>query len=214
MQSHFSTRLPGSVPRLYGAYPEIGGLVIFMEATKSSLLPLCGMLDEDAVRYVVKQLMLRVHLLQLDGAKHGDIKPANIFVTEDAQVMMGDLGCGEWTGENGQWSIICRTPGYWAPEIDDQDSVFPITWRADIHSIGVVMTDLKDDCSNFSDEARNLAFDMQEENPEDRPMWENAHFQRWAGVHGEEVENARAGKWDDPPPSFVDAVERYLKGLF
>lgn len=291
MQARFGELLPGSMPRLFGMLLVKGGVVMLMEAAKSDLRPLYGKLDEDALRYLMKQLMLRVYLLQLYGAKHSDIKLANIFVTEGGQVILGDLGCGEWFGVNEQCSKIWGTKHYMAPEVavrfpdeeeeddssglfsseasssldeeeegadegeeeEDEEDIntgrcsggaasqsvqegegmddsgsgeaasdlmssvppgpFPITWRADIYSIGVVFEYLKCRQPLLSMEAERLLRRMKSEYPELRPTWEDADFQKWAGVRGDEVQMAHEGKWDDPPPSLIEAVKR-LVGLF
>lgn len=73
------------------------------------------------------------------GVIHGDVKPANILVTEDGRVKLTDFGMARLANHNGVDSPLLGTPAYWCPEQivgKAQDA------RSDIFSLGVVLYEM------------------------------------------------------------------------
>jgi len=70
------------------------------------------------------------------GVIHGDVKPANIFVTDDSQIKLGDFGIARFATQVSGSARLVGTPAYLSPEQikgDTQDH------RSDIFSIGIVL---------------------------------------------------------------------------
>ena len=70
------------------------------------------------------------------GIIHGDIKPANIFVTDDGNVKLGDFGVGRFATQVSGTGCLVGTPAYISPEQilgNSQDH------RSDLFSLGVVL---------------------------------------------------------------------------
>lgn len=74
---------------------------------------------------------------------HGDVKPSNIYLTEDGQVRLGDFGCSQVaTGPTtGLWVTPCTrgTPEFLAPEVRARQEYGT---QADMWSAGVCLKDL------------------------------------------------------------------------
>ena len=73
------------------------------------------------------------------GIIHGDVKPANIFVTEDGQIKLGDFGIARFATQVSGTASLIGTPAYLSPEQikgEMQDH------RSDIFSVGIVLYQL------------------------------------------------------------------------
>jgi serine/threonine protein kinase len=73
------------------------------------------------------------------GVIHGDVKPANIFVTDDGQIKLGDFGIARFATQISGAASLIGTPAYLSPEQikgEAQDH------RSDIFSVGIVLYQL------------------------------------------------------------------------
>jgi serine/threonine protein kinase len=73
------------------------------------------------------------------GIIHGDVKPANIFVTDDGQIKLGDFGIARFATQVSGAASLIGTPAYLSPEQikgEMQDH------RSDIFSVGIVLYQL------------------------------------------------------------------------
>jgi eukaryotic-like serine/threonine-protein kinase len=73
------------------------------------------------------------------GIIHGDVKPANVLITEDGRVKLTDFGMARLASHNGKDSPLLGTPAYWCPE---QIIGKPQDARSDIFSLGVVLYEM------------------------------------------------------------------------
>jgi serine/threonine protein kinase len=73
------------------------------------------------------------------GVIHGDVKPANIFVTDEGQIKLGDFGIARFATQVSGAASLVGTPAYLSPEQikgETQDH------RSDIFSVGIVLYQL------------------------------------------------------------------------
>lgn len=70
------------------------------------------------------------------GVIHGDVKPANILITEEGRVKLTDFGMARLASNDTKDTSLLGTPAYWCPE---QILGKPQDARSDIFSLGVVI---------------------------------------------------------------------------
>jgi serine/threonine protein kinase len=70
------------------------------------------------------------------GVLHGDIKPANILVTEDGKVKLGDFGIARFATQVSRSGQLMGTPAYLSPEqiLGETQST-----KSDLFSLGIVL---------------------------------------------------------------------------
>jgi serine/threonine-protein kinase len=73
------------------------------------------------------------------GVIHGDVKPANILVTQDNHVKLTDFGMARLASRDAKDTPLLGTPAYWCPE---QIMGKPQDARSDIFSLGVLMYEM------------------------------------------------------------------------
>lgn len=84
----------------------------------SDLLKLHKKLSEDIVGYIIKQVLLGLRYLHLEHKVHRDIKLANILLTENGDVKLGDFGVStEITMTKMKKKTFVGTPFWMAPEV-------------------------------------------------------------------------------------------------
>ena len=73
------------------------------------------------------------------GVIHGDVKPANILITDDGRIKLMDFGMARLASGESKDTPLLGTPAYWCPE---QIIGKPQDARSDIFSLGVVLYEL------------------------------------------------------------------------
>lgn len=73
------------------------------------------------------------------GVIHGDVKPANILITDEGRVKLTDFGISRLQNHDAHGAPLLGTPAYWCPE---QLLGKPQNARSDIFSLGVVLYEM------------------------------------------------------------------------
>jgi hypothetical protein len=84
----------------------------------------------------ISDLAGALHRAHRSGVIHGDIKPANILVTEDGKVKLGDFGIARFATQVSGSGKMMGTPAYLSPE---QILGEPQNTRSDLFSLGIVL---------------------------------------------------------------------------
>jgi serine/threonine-protein kinase len=73
------------------------------------------------------------------GVIHGDVKPANMLITDDGRVKLMDFGMARLASHDSKATPLVGTPAYWCPE---QIMGKPQDARSDLFSLGVVLYEM------------------------------------------------------------------------
>jgi len=84
----------------------------------------------------ISDLAGALHRAHRSGVIHGDIKPANILVTEDGKVKLSDFGIARFATQVSGSGKMMGTPAYLSPEQILGD---PQNTRSDLFSLGIVL---------------------------------------------------------------------------
>ncbi|KAK0233323.1 kinase-like domain-containing protein [Armillaria fumosa] len=97
-------------------------------------------LEEDVIRCILRQALLGLNYLHINGFIHRDVKAANLLIDDDGTVLLGDLGVAANLAEDTSPSTSkLQTPCWMAPELiqgKNYDS------SADIWSFGITALEL------------------------------------------------------------------------
>lgn len=95
-----------------------------------------GRVTEPEARYYMKQMVDGVTYIHSQKVVHRDLKPGNMFLSEDMIVKIGDFGLA--TSPDGQRRrvTICGTPNYIAPEVLYKQAY---SYEADVWALGCIL---------------------------------------------------------------------------
>lgn len=107
----------------------------------ATLLAERGALSPGAAAEVARQVCDALAVAHDHGLVHRNLKPENVFLTEDGQVKVTDVGLSGLLSESGlsQTSVMLHGAGYMAPEQGRGQTAGP---AADIYSAGVILFEM------------------------------------------------------------------------
>jgi serine/threonine protein kinase len=122
---------------------ENGSAYLVMEfvpgKTLESVMATQGVLPLSRVGVWAGDLANALNRAHRAGIIHGDVKPANIFVTEEGHIKLGDFGIARFATQVSGTGRLVGTPAYLSPEQikgETQDH------RSDIFSLGIILYQL------------------------------------------------------------------------
>jgi Protein kinase domain/WD domain, G-beta repeat len=110
---------PGIV-KVYDLFQENGGVFLVMErlvgATLEDILTRFKSLEEPLALWLIRRLVSTLETIHLSGLVHGDIKPENLFLTSEGQLILLDFGAVNHYLTRDKSGPRFLTPGYAPPE--------------------------------------------------------------------------------------------------
>jgi serine/threonine protein kinase len=119
---------------------EDGSAYLVMEfvpgKTLESVMAAQGALPLARVGVWAGDLANALHRAHRASIVHGDVKPANIFVTDEGHIKLGDFGIARYATQLSGTGKLVGTPAYLSPE---QIKGEPQDHRSDIFSLGIIL---------------------------------------------------------------------------
>eukprot|EP01065_Artemidia_motanka_P043516 TRINITY_DN6041_c0_g1_i2.p1 TRINITY_DN6041_c0_g1~~TRINITY_DN6041_c0_g1_i2.p1 ORF type:complete len:331 (+),score=24.95 TRINITY_DN6041_c0_g1_i2:93-1085(+) len=96
-------------------------------------------LSEGVVTDYLIQMCFALRHLHKRRILHRDLKTANVFLTSDGVIKLGDFGVAKRLGEVGLAATMCGTPYYFAPEMCRGE---PYSQKCDVWALGIILYEL------------------------------------------------------------------------
>ncbi|KAK7107487.1 mitogen-activated protein kinase kinase kinase 4-like isoform X2 [Littorina saxatilis] len=133
--------------KYYGVEVHKDEMLMFMEYCDTGTIEEAAKmgLPEYLIRRYTREIILAVNHLHENSIVHRDIKGANIFLTSNGHVKLGDFGCSvklkSHTTMPGEFHNLVGTTAYMAPEVITNDQS-GYGRAADIWSLGCVVIEM------------------------------------------------------------------------
>ncbi|XP_026675406.1 serine/threonine-protein kinase PLK1-like isoform X1 [Ceratina calcarata] len=130
-----------NVVQLHHYFEDNLNVYMLMEACprKQSLMHVLkyrGKVTEPEARYYMKQMVTGVAYIHSQRVVHRDLKPGNMFLSEQMIVKVGDFGLATRLDGQCRRVTICGTPNYIAPEVLYKQAY---SYEADVWALGCIL---------------------------------------------------------------------------
>jgi len=156
-----------------------------------------GALEPGRVTSILRDLALALDAAHAMGIVHRDVKPENVFVTDEDRAVLADFGIARSMSAEAQQltmhGVAIGTPAYMAPEQIDGDE---LDARADIYSLGLLGWEMLTGRRPFAGEALySVLYHQKHVQLSDPREFRGAVPESLVGALGGAVEKERTARW-------------------